>query len=144
MIVRSDRASLIRDSERLMRWKLEAMEVLRQWDAVADKVPKAWMPLGRKRAESTGLYIEHLEARIAELQAIPPHPAYLPWVKTDLPVIVKTETGWVHVGPEPPVPDDCPHERYLRQYATATFPFSWCDECDGPGDEIHPLSKRIR
>jgi cell wall assembly regulator SMI1 len=102
MIIRSDRQSLIRDGERLMRWKQEAMEVLARWDAVADKVPKAWMPLGKSKAESTGRYIEHLEARIAELQAIPPHPAYLPWVKTDLPVIVKTETGWVHIGPEAP------------------------------------------
>jgi hypothetical protein len=110
MSSRSDRQSLLRDGERLMRWKMEAMEVLGRWELVAAKVPKDYIRLGENKSEGTGRYIEHLEARIAELEAIPPHPAFLAYVITDPSkgggVIVKTETGWVHVGPEPPVPID--------------------------------------
>jgi hypothetical protein len=52
--------------------------------------------------------IDRLRARVAELEAIPPHPYHLPWVKVDPNVralVLKTDVGWVYIGAEPPVPD---------------------------------------
>lgn len=47
--------------------------------------------------------IDRLRARVAELEDIPPHPYFLAWAKVDkLPIIIKHDGRWIHVGPEPP------------------------------------------
>jgi hypothetical protein len=91
---------------RLRAWKSEAMEVLRRWDDVAAKVDVPW---GEFKSDYVGREIDRLQARVAELEAIPPRPAFLPWAKldpSDVGVIVKTEAGWAYIGAKPPTPAD--------------------------------------
>lgn len=66
--------------------------------------------------------IDWLRARVAELEARPPHPAFMPFVVVDPTVnaiIVKTEIGWLHIGPQPPVQFEDPKdwaERVWRSF----------------------------
>lgn len=106
---------------RLRSWKADAMTVLARWDEVADKITD--MPLGEFRSVVVGIRIDEmreeiaqLRAHVAELEAIPPHPAFLPWVQTDETkgggVIVKIDGGWVHIGPNPPINENWAHDAW--------------------------------
>lgn len=88
---------------RLRSWKADAMTVLARWDEVADRVTD--MPLGEFKSIVVGRELDRLYARIAELEARPPHPWYLPWAKLDpttAAVIVRTDQGWVQISVDPP------------------------------------------
>jgi hypothetical protein len=53
--------------ERLRRWKAEAMEVLVQWDAVADMVP---VRLGDRKSDAVAAEIIRLRQEINRLTAL--------------------------------------------------------------------------
>ena len=50
------------ESEQLIRWQAEAVEVLKAWDQVADLVPGSFLVLGARRSACVHAYIDHLQA----------------------------------------------------------------------------------
>lgn len=63
------------------------------------------LPSLRAQCDSALDEIDMLRAHVAELESIPPHPAWTPFIILEPMrsiMVQRADGSWVHIGPEPP------------------------------------------